>query len=209
MVVIDRNADARGIPVARELGVPYIIGEANRAETLRAASVQTCRALVVVSTDDAVNLETALRARSLKEDVRVVLRLFDGDFADRVQRAFGITISRSVSYLAAPAFAAAMLEREVVGTIPVGRRVLLIAEVPVCAGADLDGRPLADAYRVSETRIIGLVTDARATTWWRPDPAYRLAPDDVLLVVATRAGLGTLLARTGPPVGPAPADVPA
>src|SRR3712207_8666240 len=56
-------------------------------------------------------------------------RLFDGDFADRVERAFRIDVSRSVSYLAAPAFAAAMLQRDVIGAIPVNRRVLLIADL--------------------------------------------------------------------------------
>ncbi|MDT5036219.1 MAG: hypothetical protein QOE03_1404 [Micromonosporaceae bacterium] len=196
-VGIDRTEDARGIPVARELGIPYIIGEANRAETLRAASVRTCRALVVVSTDDVTNLETTLQGRAIKEDLRVVLRLFDGEFASRVQRAFGITISRSVSYLAAPAFAAAMLEREVVGTIPVDRRVLLIAEVPVCAGSELAGAPLSDAGQVGQARVIAVMVDRRQRTMWDLEPGRRLEPDDVLVVVATRAGLGRLLARTG------------
>jgi Trk K+ transport system NAD-binding subunit len=197
IVAVDRKDDARGIPVARELGIPYIIGEANRAETLRAASVRTCRALVVVSTDDVTNLETTLQGRAIKDDLRVVLRLFDGDFASRVQRAFGITISRSVSSLAAPAFAAAMLEREVIGTIPVDRRVLLIAEVPVCAGSELAGATLADAGQVGEARVIGLMVDRRQNTLWEPTPQRRLEVDDVLLVVATRVGLGRLLARTG------------
>ncbi|MGC9670812.1 NAD-binding protein [Planosporangium sp. 12N6] len=199
VVAIDRSEDARGIPVARELGIPYIIGEAHRVETLRAASVHTCRALVVVSTDDGNNLETAIQGRALQEDMRVVLRLFDGDFADRVQRAFGITSSRSVSYVAAPAFAAAMLEREVIGTISVNRRVLLVAEVPVCAGSELAGAVLADADDVGEARTIAVVTDRRRTTLWELPPQRRLAPDDILIVVATRDGLGRLLARTGPP----------
>jgi Trk K+ transport system NAD-binding subunit len=199
VVAIDRNEDARGIPVARDLGIPYIIGEANRTETLRAASVATCRALVVVSTDDVTNLETAIQGRGVQEGLRVVLRLFDGDFADRVQRAFGITISRSVSYVAAPAFAAAMLQREVVGTIAVGRRVLLIAEVPVCEGSELAGAPLADVDDAGEVRAIAVMVDRRRQTLWDSPPRRRLDPDDVLIVVATRAGLGRLLARTGPP----------
>src|SRR5262249_18865354 len=99
-VAIDKSEDARGIPVARELHIPYIIGDASNKETLRAASVQTCRALLVVSTDDATNLATALQGRAIKDDLRVVLRLFDGEFASRVQRAFGVTMSRSVSFLA-------------------------------------------------------------------------------------------------------------
>jgi Trk K+ transport system NAD-binding subunit len=199
VVAIDKSEDARGISVARELGIPYIIGEAHRAETMRAASVGTCRALVVVSTDDVTNLETAIQGRAIQENLRVVLRLFDGDFADRVQRAFGITISRSVSYVAAPAFAAAMLEREVIGTIAVSRRVLLIAEVPVCAGSELAGAALGDAGDVGEARVIAVLTDRLRTTLWDLPPQRRLRPDDMLIVVATRAGLGRLLARTGPP----------
>src|SRR5439155_19262300 len=133
---------------------------------------------------------------ALQQDVRVILRLFDGDFADRVQRAFGVTISRSVSYLAAPAFAAAMLEREVIGTIAVSRHVLRRAEVLVCAGSALDGAPLSAANEVGQARVIALNAE-RGTAWL---PAERvLAADDRLTVVGTRAGLGRLLTRSGTP----------
>ncbi|HTJ36391.1 MAG TPA: NAD-binding protein [Dactylosporangium sp.] len=197
VVVIDRNENARGAQSARERGVPFIVGDASNVETLRAASVNTCRALVVVSTDDQANLEAALEGRALKPDLRVILRLFDGRFADRVQRAFGITASRSVSYLAAPAFAAALLEREVIGTVPVDRRVLLLAEVPVCAGSQLDGRPVAAAQEVGEVRVLAVATDEERQTVWAPPAGYVLRADDLLTVVTTRLGLGDLLARTG------------
>ncbi len=200
VVAIDKDEHARGIPVARELGIPYIIGEASRQETLRAASVQSCRALVMLSTDDVTNLQAALQARDLKEDLRIVLRLFDGDFADRVQRAFDITTSRSVSFLAAPAFAAALLEREVVGTIPVGRKVLLLAEVPVSAGSELAGARLAAVDGTGEARVIALMVERRKNTVWTVDPDRRLEPDDVIFVVATREALGRLLARSSAPV---------
>jgi hypothetical protein len=52
------------------------------------------------------------------------VRLYDDDLAERVQKSVDNTISRSVSYLAAPALAAAMLEHQVLRTIPVGRHVL-------------------------------------------------------------------------------------
>nr|BFE67420.1 hypothetical protein GCM10020092_007210 [Actinoplanes digitatis] len=97
VVAIDRRADARGSKAAQQLGVPFIVGDAAREETLRAASIATSRALVVVSTDDVTNLQAALNARAVRPDLRVVLRLFDDDFAQRVQTAFNIDISRSVS----------------------------------------------------------------------------------------------------------------
>jgi Trk K+ transport system NAD-binding subunit len=196
VVAIDRTETARGVQVARELNIPLVIGDASRLETLRAASVDTCRSLVVLSTDDVTNLEAALHARELKEGLRVVLRLFDGDFADRVQKAFGVTASRSVSYLAAPAFAAAMMEREVIGTIPISRHVLLIAEVPVCAGSAIEGSALSAADDTGEVRVIALTPGRAARTVWHPPADHPLRAEDELLVVTTRAGLGRLLTRT-------------
>ncbi|MFD0787792.1 NAD-binding protein, partial [Micromonospora azadirachtae] len=101
VVAIDKDPEPRGGGLARQLGVPLIVGDAARPETLEAASVAACQALVIVSTDDVANLEAALVARDRRADLRVVLRLFENDFAGRVEEAFGLGVSRSVSYLAA------------------------------------------------------------------------------------------------------------
>ncbi|KAB1912067.1 NAD-binding protein [Micromonospora sp. AMSO31t] len=207
VVAIDKNPDARGAPLAHRLGVPLIVGDAGQEETLRAASVDTSQALVVVSTDDGINLRAALNARSLDPDLRVVLRLFDGDFAERIQQAFGIGISRSVSYLAAPAFAAAMLDRAVIATIPVDRHALLVTEVPVVAGSPLDGRPLAAVARPGEVRLLAY-TPAGQKTEWSTDPRMVIHAGDRLTVVARRAGLTALLRETTPVPPPAPAGAP-
>jgi Trk K+ transport system NAD-binding subunit len=196
VVAIETDERARGVRIARELGIPLIIGDCRQEETLRAASVHTCRALVVLSTNDVTNLETALLGRGINDDVRVILRLFDGEFADRVQRAFAITASRSVSYLAAPAFAAAMLGRQVVDTIPIGRRVLLVAELAVGAGSPLEGLSVTQVQRGHESRLLGIRTGRGQQTLWAPPPGRKLVRTDHLIVVATRAGLGRLLAHT-------------
>ncbi|WP_262283163.1 NAD-binding protein [Micromonospora sp. MA102] len=208
VVAIDKNPEARGAPLAHRLGVPLIVGDAGQEETLRAASVDTSQALVVVSTDDGVNLRAALNARSLDPELRVVLRLFDGDFAERIQQAFGIGISRSVSYLAAPAFAAAMLDRAVIATIPVDRHALLVTEVPVVANSPLDGRPLAAVARPGEVRLLAH-TRAGQKTEWSTDPRMVIHAGDRLTVVARRAGLTALLRETTPVPPPAPAGAPA
>jgi Trk K+ transport system NAD-binding subunit len=216
-VAIEANPQARGVQVARDLGVPVIIGNASRVEVLRAASVRTCRALVVASTNDVTNLETALLGRSEKADLRVVVRIFDGEFADRVQRAFSIDVSRSVSYLAAPAFAAAMLGRQIIATIPVGRHVLLIAEVPVGAGSAVDHQPAGSVNRTHEVRLLAVRAGARdgapprdQQVVWQPSDSRRIEATDRRVVVANRAGFGDLLDDTTPPppAAPPPADVP-
>jgi Trk K+ transport system NAD-binding subunit len=199
VVAVDRRSDARGAEAAQQLGVPLIVGDAGREETLRAASIETCKALVVLSTDDVTNLKAALNARAVRPDVRVVLRLFDSDFAGRVQTAFNINISRSVSRLVAPAFAATMLERDVIVTIPVDRHALLVASVRVLAGSPLEGARLREADRPLSVRTLGLTAPDSEWVDWSPDPGHRLVADDRILVVARRAGLRALLEAATPP----------
>ncbi|MET7427012.1 NAD(P)-binding protein [Dactylosporangium sp. NPDC005555] len=202
VVAVDRSPTARGVAVARGLGIPVIIGDAKDSETLATASVATARCLVMVTTDDVTNLEAALLARSLRADLRVVLRLFEEDFARRIKVAFGINHSRSVSYLAAPAFAASMVGSEVVDTIPVGRRVLLVAEVRVGARSQLEGSHFHEVSVPHELRLVAVQTgrpglaEGVQTFWWPERNRGRtLDRGHTMVVVATRAGLVALLER--------------
>ncbi len=200
VICVDADENARGVAQARRLGVPVVFGDATRDDTLRAVSVANARALLLLTSSDVANLEAALQGRTYREDLRVVVRLFDDDLAERVERGLGIAISRSVSQLAAGSFAAAMVERQVIGTMSIGRAALMIAEIPVVAASPLDGRPIGTADEPSETRVIALRRRGAERLEWRPGAAYELRPQDRLTVVATRAGLGRLLARSIPPV---------
>jgi Trk K+ transport system NAD-binding subunit len=178
--------------MARRHGLPVIVGKGYLEETLRAAGVHTCAALVSVNSSDGVNLETALHARALREDLRIVLRLNDDDFAQRVQTAIGNTVSRSVSYLAASSFAAAMLEHQVLRTVAVGRHVLLIAELLIEPGAKLSGRPAGDAEGEGQARVLAVQPRGQADAIWSPPRDRTLVPGDRMIIIATRAGLRAL-----------------
>jgi Trk K+ transport system NAD-binding subunit len=199
VVCIEHDENAAGVAMARSLSVPIVFGDATREETLRTACVATSRALVTVTTDDITNLEAALHGRTLRENLRVVLRLYDDDLANRVQRNFNIPVSRSVSQLAAPAFAAAMTERKIIGTIPVGHRVIFIADVPVEAGSELDGRSVGDVHEPGEARAVAMARRGGHELDWIPREDHRLAPEDRLIILTTRSGLAEVLARAAAP----------
>jgi Trk K+ transport system NAD-binding subunit len=199
---VDHDPDARGVPLARRLGLPLVIGEASQEETLRAVSLETSIALISVTSSDIVNLETALQARALREDVRIVLRLFDDDLAQRLQKTVGNVVSRSVSYMAAPAFAAALLEHQVLRTIAVGRHVLLIADIRVEPGADMAGQAVAELERDSQARVLALQVRGTLRFDWSPHHGYLLAAGDRVIVLATRAGLSRFLAGNRPVMSP-------
>ncbi|HEY3504345.1 MAG TPA: NAD-binding protein [Actinocatenispora sp.] len=199
VVAIERDENNPGVDFCRRRGIPVIVGDATRADTLTRANVDTCRALVPVTSDDVANLEVALNARATRPELRVVLRLFDADLAARVEEHFGITTSRSVAYLAAPAFAAALVERQVINTIPVGRRVLVIADIPVNAGAQLAGQRVRKVVEeAGEARIIAL-RSVDGDWLWAPAPNRLMLPGERVIVLSTRTGLGRMLVRSEPP----------
>jgi Trk K+ transport system NAD-binding subunit len=197
VVAVDDDPDRPGVASIRRLGVPVIVGDTTRAQTLEEASITSCRALVAVTNDDIANLETGLVGRSLRARLRVVLRLRDDDLARRVERSLEVAVSRSVSFLAAPAFAAAMRDRQVVATVPVGRSVLLVADVPVGRSALLTGLPAGVAAVPGEVRVLGVFRGAGpdAVLECPPRPQRRLKVGDRIVVAATRGGLAELHAR--------------
>ncbi len=197
LVGVERDEGASGVRLARRLGVPVVLGDASRTETLLAARVEHSRCVLAVTDDDETNLEVGLSTRTLRPDVRVVLRLFDSELARLVESGFGIDISRSVSMLAAPAFAAAMLERRLVATIPVGRGVLLLADVPVAPTSALDGAPVSRVNRSGDVRVLAVVR-AAGEAYWTPHEGLLLTADDRLLVLATRPGLSHVLLDRAP-----------
>lgn len=195
VVGVERNERAIGVRQARRLGVPVVLGNGGHFEVLREAYVDRARSLVAVTDSDVVNLEAVLNGRRMSPDLRAVLRLGDDDLAERVRDAFGISASSSVSSLAAPTFAAAMLRRHVLATIPVGRRVLLLAEVAVMPGAAWDGELVASLDQPERLRVLGLQRDGDVPLEMPPPPDHRIAGGDRLVVVATRRGFAHAMAQ--------------
>ncbi|MFI2240191.1 NAD-binding protein [Streptomyces chrestomyceticus] len=220
VVCVEADPEARGIALARRLRVPTVVGDVTHEGVLEAAKIQRAHALLALTSDDTTNLEAALYARSVKPQLRVTLRLFDDRFATAVYRTLRAahprarTRSRSVSFLAAPAFAGAMMGRQIIGAIPVERRVLLVARVEVRGHAALEGRTIADVFRPGLLRVLAVDTSApddpsdpapgaaqetpergRARLVRELGDGYALRPQDRVLLVATRQGLGELISR--------------
>ncbi len=194
VVVVEAQDEGRFVAAARAAGVPVVIGDARHPELLREVRIERARALVCATSDDLVNLSTALNGRAHRPDLRVVVRLFDPDFAVRVQRGFGIRFTRSVSQLAAPAFAAAATRSEVVATIPVGdRRVALFARLRVPAGSALEGRRAASLEAAGVRRVLAVADPGSEAARWDVPADEVLEADEEIVVAATRAGLAELI----------------
>ena len=90
VVVVEADEDDESVGHARRDKLPVVIGRGADPVVLRRLSLDRARALAAVTPDDLTNVEVAMTARSLAEDLRVVLRAGDGEVAQETGSLFRI-----------------------------------------------------------------------------------------------------------------------
>jgi Trk K+ transport system NAD-binding subunit len=182
VVAIERKMDSPLVTELLDLGVPIIEGEARLRKTLEQAGVAQAKAVILATDDDLANLDSALTAREIKPDVRVVLRLFDETLATKVASAFKMP-AISTSATSAPAFIAAATGRSVFAEFSLdGAETLHVADVCVEDGSPLTGRRVGDVQAQYGVNIIMHKRDGSVKV--NPEHALTLQSNDRMLVIA-------------------------
>ena len=121
VTVVD-DAVAPGDP--RLQGIPLIQGDCRRRETLEKAGIAQARGVLVLTSNDLVNVATTLTARSIRPNLRVVLRLFNQNLKEGLTKALPGVTALSKSALTAPLLALTAVAGDALGTLqlPSGQR---------------------------------------------------------------------------------------
>lgn len=147
-------------------GVRIEIGDARADRCLLSAGLMDCEAVIACTDDDLVNIEITLDAKRLNPGVRVVARLFDQALARRLTQSGIVDRAFGMSTIAAPAFAASAMGKEIAGHFEWNGQVYAVQEVAEGAGIDGSGygivpvqpyRPKAPIRRNDIRRIVGFI----------------------------------------------------
>jgi len=211
VVVIERNAANQFLEEIRRDGAPLFIGDARREAFLEDAHAACASSIILATNDDLANLEVALDARRLNPNIRVVMRMFDQNMADKIRAGFNIQTAMSQSALSAPAFVTAALEGAIVSSLLVNDELVLTQRWQVGDDSPLCGQTVG---AVMSRYGVG-ITDRRPRDGQPrilPPPDTQLAAGDELLLQGTllalegldsqRLGLAAVTARE--PQRPAP-----
>jgi voltage-gated potassium channel len=177
-----------------EAGFLAFTGDATNEADLAEAGIERATALVAAAEDDDINLVVTLTARALRPNLRIVSRVNEAGWRDRIIRA-GADVAQSPyrSYgmsLAASALTPAVLE---VHSLPVPG--LATEEIEVSTGSPLVGRSLSGVGEDNpEIFVIGLRRDRRFQRWHELEGA--VAPGDVLVVLGAPEHLWELARRS-------------
>ena len=160
---------------ARSLNIPIILDDACLATTLKTANIQKAESILVVTSDDTINLEIALTAKAVAPKLSIILRSKDAHFAQSIQDVFEFETVLSASDLATHAFAAAALGGKILGNgmtedlLWVALATLITPKHPFCgkrlkeAAMDADFVPLyleRKTYRIHSWELLELSIQA-------------------------------------------------
>ena len=130
VVIIELKATQHTVSAAREMGIPVIEEDGRNATALEGANIKDAQTIILASQNDAMNLQIALKARSLNPTIQVVIRIFDEDFAHALQDQFGFT-AMSATEMAAPVFAAAAAGADMTNPISIEGQQLSLARMTI------------------------------------------------------------------------------
>ncbi|MFZ5910693.1 MAG: potassium channel family protein [Chloroflexota bacterium] len=130
VAVIELNPAIDTFKAVQKMGIPVIQDDASRLAALESANVAQARTIILATQNDSLNLQIALKARSINPDIQVVVRIFDEEFAHALQDQFGF-IAVSATEMAAPVFAAAAAGADVTNPISIEGQLLGLARVTI------------------------------------------------------------------------------
>jgi len=141
VVAISLAPDPNLVISAHSMDVPVIEGDGTREAVLESASIRRARSILLCTQNDSLNLQMALKARSMNPDLDVVIRIFDDDFASALQRQFGFR-ALSATGMAAPIFASSAANIDITPPITIEGQPNSLARIHINDRSKLIGQSL-------------------------------------------------------------------
>ncbi|NJR38072.1 MAG: potassium transporter TrkA [Leptolyngbyaceae cyanobacterium CSU_1_4] len=110
------------------LDEPAIIGDCRNDEVLLQAGIEHCRAILLVTHDESVNIETAIAARRLNPKIRLIVRSARQSLNQLLKQQLGDFLAFEPTELPANAFTLAGLGAGILGFFDIGDRRLQVVE---------------------------------------------------------------------------------
>jgi voltage-gated potassium channel Kch len=126
VVGIERSASAAGLPLARDLGIPVLIGDASSRRVLRRASLHRAVALVAAGSEERDNIAVSISAQAVSEEVTVVIRAGADDAIDETRSLFRIGSVVDVNGLTSVFVVESVMEAAPFAVIAADDRVLAL-----------------------------------------------------------------------------------
>jgi Trk K+ transport system NAD-binding subunit len=196
IVVIDNSPDPGVEDALTNMKIPLINADGRQSAILEKAGIRHAESFVICTGDDHVNLEAVMRARDMNTDIRIVARVWDGQFAKQIKNFMNVQSVLSSSDLAAPAFAGSALGIEITQTLRINDMDYSMIRIDVSAGSFLDGATIGDLQKKNDMDIVlhGHIEDVVV----QPKREVVVKSGDTLVIFARHDNVMNIVARNRP-----------
>ena len=137
-------------PESPDLLDGLVIGDCSRVEVLQRAGIARCRAALLVTDDERINIAAAFAARSLNPNVRLVIRSAQENLNQLLRQQMGNLVAFEPSQFSANIFALASLGDATQALFDVGGAKMRVVRLKIQSGDDwCEGRRLSDLNTAS------------------------------------------------------------
>ncbi|MCA8918045.1 MAG: TrkA family potassium uptake protein [Planctomycetes bacterium] len=154
VVVIEKDEQCPNIAYAKNHGVPVRLGNGREEGILDDVNIKQAKSLICATNDDLANLELAIDARKIRPKLRIVLRMYDQELAEKIQDTMDIHLAFSTAMLSAPLFATASMDSCILNSFYVEKRLLVIARIPVNEGSELVGTTVGQLIKTHQLVVV-------------------------------------------------------
>jgi Trk K+ transport system NAD-binding subunit len=172
------------------MDIPVLQDDGRRESAQLAAGVDRARAIILCTQNDSLNLQMAVKARSLNPGIQVVVRIFDDDFAEALQKQFGF-LALSATSMAAPAFAAAAAGVEMTRPITIDGRPHSLASITVKTGVPLTEMTVGEIETRYEVSLVLLQRQSESD--YHPAGTIQINAGDIIAVLGGMSEISTLV----------------
>lgn len=195
VAVLEKDPQCPNLAFARRNGVPVRVGHSREEGVFDDLNIAAAKSIILATNDDLANLEMAIDARKVNPRIRVILRMFDQELADRLRDSLDMPLTFSTSELAAPLFATSSSDHSIINSFYVGERLLVLARLTVQPGSQLVGKAIRELGRGEHVFVLSHARDGTRDLFPSADVVF--AEGDEITVQTEPATLKRIHAMNG------------
>jgi voltage-gated potassium channel len=192
VVVIELDPKKELTNNIRSIGIPVIQEDGILESTLVSAGIKRAQTIVLCTQNDSLNLQIAVKARTLNPKLEVVIRIFDNDFADSLSKQFGFH-ALSATGMAAPIFAASAAQVDITAPITIEGQPNSLARLMISKNSRLAGMTIGEIENTFSVSIVHFHRDDHSE--YHPSNEISVNCGDTIAILGNPEALKELVAK--------------
>ncbi len=185
------------VPDLPDLVDKLIIGDCRQPKILEQAGIRQCRAILIVTSDERVNIAAAFAARSLNPQIRLVVRSAQENLNELLSHNLGNFVAFEATQLPAKSFALTALSSETKGFFTLENNLLRVVRAPIDVSHRWGTRPQIYEINTAHRRVLAHTRAGQSfpKAFYQWEPNNQVFPGDTVAYIEVTDNLSTRAAQ--------------